>query len=238
MPGAAASGRLGLYLVAVGVGLSPLLAGLVLEARGVAAARGAVEFIESRELSPEPRVSGGPRLPKGSVLELLPGRPERWAFLVERGPFGDRELRRVKRLKKGAQAWILKGSGPPADFQWPSLGIARRPLELVATGYDPGPVDNGASAVGQTRTGTRARFGVVAVDPKVIPLGSRVYVEGYGPGLAADVGGAIKGLRIDLCFNTSSEARAWGRRRRKVWIVDPAPKAERTPLRRVRDGGL
>jgi 3D (Asp-Asp-Asp) domain-containing protein len=171
-------------------------------------------------------------------LRLKPGRAERWDVLVEKGPLGERQVRPVKRLRAGAPAWILKGAGPDLDIPWPPLAVARRELDLATTGYDPGPGDNGRAWVGATRSGARARFGIVAVDPALIPLGTRVYVEGYGPGLAVDVGGAIKGRRMDLCFNTSSEARAWGRRRRRVWIVDPAPRAERPGLKAAVGAGL
>ncbi|SDK18472.1 3D domain-containing protein [Sediminibacillus albus] len=61
---------------------------------------------------------------------------------------------------------------------------------------------------------------VIAVDPKVIPLGSRVYVEGYGEAIAGDIGGAIKGNRIDLHVPTKSEAYDWGRRTVDVTILD------------------
>jgi len=53
---------------------------------------------------------------------------------------------------------------------------------------------------------------IVAVDPRLIPLGTRLYVPGYGPGLAADVGTAIKGRIIDLWFPSTAQARNWGRR--------------------------
>ena len=52
----------------------------------------------------------------------------------------------------------------------------------------------------------------VAVDPNVIPLGTRLSIPGYGEGVAADVGGAVQGATIDLWFPTQAEARAWGRR--------------------------
>lgn len=210
----------GLLVMAVLLGLSPLLAGLLALARGSAAARSAVNLIVVREVEPPAKLSGGPRLPKGSLLQLKAAKPERWAVLVERSVLGERQLRPVKRLRAGQAAWVLKGTGPAAEVPWPELAAARRELSLEATGYDPGPVDNTRGWVGSTRTGARAHFGIVAVDPKVVPLGSLVYVEGYGPGLAADVGGAIKGKRIDLCFNSTREARAWGRRRTRVWIVD------------------
>jgi len=65
---------------------------------------------------------------------------------------------------------------------------------------------------GRTALGVPVRKGVVAVDPKVIPLGTRLHVPGYGPGLAADVGTAIKGRIIDLWFPSTAKARSWGRR--------------------------
>ncbi|MDH5279589.1 MAG: 3D domain-containing protein [Thermoleophilia bacterium] len=65
---------------------------------------------------------------------------------------------------------------------------------------------------GNTALGVRVRRGVVAVDPTLIPLGTRLHVPGYGRGLAADVGYAIKGRIIDLWFPTTAAARKWGRR--------------------------
>jgi len=64
---------------------------------------------------------------------------------------------------------------------------------------------------GRTATGVPAQYGVIAVDPSVIPLGTRLYVAGYGYGVAADTGGAIIGDRIDLCFDTAAQALGWGR---------------------------
>ena len=65
---------------------------------------------------------------------------------------------------------------------------------------------------GKTALGVPVRKGVVAVDPKLIPLGTKLHVPGYGPGLAADVGYAIKGRVIDLWFPSTAKARSWGRR--------------------------
>ena len=73
-----------------------------------------------------------------------------------------------------------------------------------------------------------AQYGVIAVDPKVIPLGSRVYIESsdggkswvYGFAVAADTGGAIKGNKIDLCYNTRAECLQFGRRSATVYILD------------------
>jgi uncharacterized protein YabE (DUF348 family)/3D (Asp-Asp-Asp) domain-containing protein len=71
-----------------------------------------------------------------------------------------------------------------------------------------------------TFTGIMPYVGVVAVDPRVIPLGTRIYVEGYGFGLAADTGGVIKGNIVDVFMDTREEALKWGRRQVRVYILD------------------
>jgi 3D (Asp-Asp-Asp) domain-containing protein len=65
---------------------------------------------------------------------------------------------------------------------------------------------------GRTASGLPVGVGVVAVDPRVIPLGTRMFIPGYGPGIAADVGSAIKGNIIDLWMPSTAAARRWGRR--------------------------
>jgi 3D (Asp-Asp-Asp) domain-containing protein len=76
-------------------------------------------------------------------------------------------------------------------------------LTVVALGY---------SIAGSTASGLPAGVGTVAVDASVIPLGTVLTIPGYGRGVAADTGGAIRGAVIDLWFPTVEQARAWGRR--------------------------
>ncbi|MCF8010495.1 MAG: hypothetical protein K9L17_05980 [Clostridiales bacterium] len=71
-----------------------------------------------------------------------------------------------------------------------------------------------------TATGISPRRGIVAVDPEVIPLGTRLYVEGYGYCVALDTGGAVKGKRIDLFMQTRSKALRWGRRNVNVYVLE------------------
>ena len=78
-----------------------------------------------------------------------------------------------------------------------------RTLTVSATGY---------SLKGRTSTGVSVGYGIVAVDPSVIPLGTKMTIPGYGEGVAADTGGAVVGARIDLWFPTQAEALAWGTR--------------------------
>jgi 3D (Asp-Asp-Asp) domain-containing protein len=65
----------------------------------------------------------------------------------------------------------------------------------------------------------RAGYGVVAVDPRHIPLGSRLYIEGYGFAIAGDTGGAIKGHRIDLGYGNYRAARSFGRKKVTVHVL-------------------
>ena len=105
------------------------------------------------------------------------------------------------------EAMIMNGSAYDLSFQ--------------STGKRPG--DRG---YGITASGTTARPGTVAVDPRVIPLGTRLYVESldgtsdYGFAIAEDTGGAIKGHKIDLFFHSSTDVRNFGRRDVKVYILD------------------
>lgn len=78
-----------------------------------------------------------------------------------------------------------------------------RTITVSATGY---------ALPGRTATGIPVGWGVVAVDPSVIPLGSHFTIPGYGEGVAADIGGAVRGATIDLWFPTAAGAHAWGRR--------------------------
>ena len=92
---------------------------------------------------------------------------------------------------------------------------------MNATAYYPGPESCGVFADGYTATGDKAGFGIVAVDRRKIPLGTMLYIEGYGVAKAADVGSAIKGNRIDLCFDTYREAKMFGRKDVKVYFLAP-----------------
>jgi len=92
-------------------------------------------------------------------------------------------------------------------------------LTMSATGYDPSPATIGPGATGRTATGRRAGYGCVAVDPSIIPLGTLVFVEGYGFALACDKGSAIRGNRIDLCFTSRSQALRFGRKSVKVHVL-------------------
>lgn len=109
-------------------------------------------------------------------------------------------------------------SRAPAAVQVPEGATVVKTLRMQATSYHPTKC-LGCDGSGLTATGHLARRGVVAVDPRVIPLGTRLYIEGYGYATALDVGSAIKGHRIDLCFETVEEVYRFGRRPVTVHVL-------------------
>ena len=92
------------------------------------------------------------------------------------------------------------GSPPPPPAPPPKGG---RQMTVSSTGY---------CLKGTTATGIPVGWGVIAVDPAVIPLGTRMFVPGYGEGVAADTGSAVRGATIDVWFPTCSQALQWGRK--------------------------
>jgi 3D (Asp-Asp-Asp) domain-containing protein len=106
-----------------------------------------------------------------------------------------------------------------AETDAPPFLMARGAMSLPATSYYPGPGDptGGGSS---TCTGLPAAYGIIAVDPSFIPLGSHLYIEHYGHALAADTGGAIKGRIIDVCYELLGLADAFGRRTVTARVLD------------------
>jgi 3D (Asp-Asp-Asp) domain-containing protein len=86
-------------------------------------------------------------------------------------------------------------------------------MEMIATAY----TADCAGCSGMTAIGRRAGYGIVAVDPRYIPIGTHLYIAGYGWAIAGDTGGAIRGNRIDLGFNSTGAALAFGRRQVTVY---------------------
>ncbi len=115
----------------------------------------------------------------------------------------------VRSLLAAAQASETKSqqiAPPPPTDAAPAQQVAPsggRTLTVTATGY---------SLPGHAATGLAVGWGIVAVDPSVIPLGTKLTVPGYGEAVAADVGSAVRGADIDLWFPTLAQAQAWGRR--------------------------
>lgn len=97
-----------------------------------------------------------------------------------------------------------------------TIRFAKAAIAMVATAY----TANCYGCSGITKMGLPAGHGLVAVDPRVIPLGTHLYIPGYGPAIAADTGGAIRGNRIDLGFASENDAMQFGRRPIVVYVVN------------------
>jgi len=104
-----------------------------------------------------------------------------------------------------------------------SRGTFEQPLTLgeertfIVTAYSQRPEEGTEDGI--TFTGLPVAYGIVAVDPRVIPLGSVLWIEGYGYALSADIGGAIKSNRLDVFFPDTQKALEFGRRECRVRLV-------------------
>jgi len=129
-----------------------------------------------------------------------------------------------KTIKEPVEALVIRGSGDKNHpITVPKDTYVHEIHKMEATGYDPYPDINQIDWAGKTFLGWRARYGIAAIDPKVIPLRRLIYVDGYGFAWTGDTGGAIKGKKIDLCFNTTKEALAWGRKKVNVYVLGTKP---------------
>jgi len=129
-----------------------------------------------------------------------------------------REIAKAKEEEKAREA--LKAKEESKN----NVQSAKRELTVVATAYTADPSENGTyggrvlTAMGHDLT-ANPDMRIIAVDPKIIPLGSKVWVEGYGEAIAGDTGSAIKGNRIDVLMGSKSKAMNWGRQTVKVKIL-------------------
>jgi 3D (Asp-Asp-Asp) domain-containing protein len=141
-----------------------------------------------------------------TAAALATARAQRIAYLASLAQQQRFTARQIARLDTHArrvveQAQTLQAEAAPDSA--PAVVGAARTLTVTATGYALG---------GHTSTGLPVGPGIVAVDPAVIPLGTRLTIPGYGEGVAADTGSAVIGSTIDLWFPTLADALAWGRR--------------------------
>lgn len=151
-----------------------------------------------------------------------------YTFRYENGVEVDRQL--VREIQLSTPVDEIVEYGPEDVFELGAIP-ASKPTNyssvktFQATAYDASPADNGIWA-GQTSTGMPLVYGVVAVDPTVIPYGTKMYIESvdgqyiYGYAIAGDCGGAIKGNKVDLFFPSRSDCYAFGRRDVNIYFLD------------------
>ncbi|WP_239482553.1 cell wall-binding protein EntB [Bacillus cereus] len=134
------------------------------------------------------------------------------------------EIAKAKEEEKAREIARAKEEERAKEASKNNIQSAKRELTVVATAYTADPSENGTyggrvlTAMGHDLT-ANPNMRIIAVDPKVIPLGSKVWVEGYGEAIAGDTGSAIKGNRIDVLMGSKSKAMNWGRQTVKVKIL-------------------
>lgn len=148
---------------------------------------------------------------------------KRYSVVLENGEEVSRELVSEDVKKEASQRVVAVGTKviQQAPSRGTSSAVTGKTITMHATAYN----WNCATCDGRglTATGYNVKAnpdGVIAVDPSVIPLGTKVYVEGYGYAVARDTGGAIKGNRIDVHMRSVSAARQFGSRTVKVTIIE------------------
>lgn len=126
----------------------------------------------------------------------------------------------TKEVQQKANTTSKKGSSSKSSSKESSASNDGKVFTVEATAYS----SDCSGCSGITATGINIKQSptpkVISVDPNVIPLGSRVWVEGYGEAIAGDTGGAIKGNRIDVLVSNDSKARSWGRKTVQVKILN------------------
>ncbi len=154
-------------------------------------------------------------LPQGSTRVLQEGRPgterQTWQVVYKNDREVNRQLAYQEVVSEPVDRVIMVGSGMVVSRGGEEIRYSEL-REMVASAY----THSGYN----TASGVYPHYGVAAVDTSNIPMGTRMYVEGYGYAIARDRGSAIKGNRIDLFFETRSEAMSWGVRRVKVYFFD------------------
>lgn len=128
-------------------------------------------------------------------------------------PVGKELIKEERSVAKDTVFYMGREGYPTSRGSWSRSKV----IVMEATAYTDSPAENGGST--RSATGEPLIYGVVAVDPRVIPLGTKLYVEGYGFAYACDKGSAIKGNRIDLLMPSVSASNNWGRRRVKVHVL-------------------
>ncbi len=164
-------------------------------------------------------------LAKGSQKIVNQGKEglltKEYEVVLENGKEVSRTLLNEKTVQEKQDKVVAVGTKPLAVNMVASRGeTGGTEIYVSSTAYT--AHCNGCS--GKTATGINLRANpdakVIAVDPRVIPLGTKVYVEGYGYAIAADTGSAIKGNKIDVFFATKGEAYRWGRKTVKIRILN------------------
>jgi 3D (Asp-Asp-Asp) domain-containing protein len=173
--------------------------------------------VEKKQLAPKVTYQFSRDVGRGRLIKAQDGKPgtvkRTYKVILHDGKPVGKELIKEERSEAKNTTYLMGRAGyPTSRGSWSRSKV----IEMVASAYTDSPSENGGWST--AANGASLVYGVVAVDPRVIPIGTKLYVEGYGFAYAADTGGAIKGNRIDLCMSSRGACMDWGRRRVKVHV--------------------
>ena len=174
--------------------------------RELAGARKAIGLASRGLAARNAALAAETRAAEATAAALAQAEAQRSSYISSLSAQRDLTEHQISNLVEAARAAQLRSSRfvrTSANVSSPSLARGSRVLTVSATGY---------ALQGSTASGLPVGWGVVAVDPSVIPLGTHMTIPGYGEAVAADRGGSIVGDTIDLWFPTVAQANAWGRR--------------------------
>ena len=189
--------------------------------------------VQTQELPFQTISKSNNNLEKGKTKKIQEGKKglkeTKFEILYEDGIEVGREIIEENIVENAVNEIIEKGTLALVTTSRGDIARYSKVLTMTATAYDLSFQSTGRKPgdkyYGLTASGTKIRPGVVAVDPGVIPLGTKLYIEStdgtsdYGYATAEDKGGAIKGNKIDLYLETAQEVRKFGRRTVKVYIL-------------------
>ncbi len=174
---------------------------------------------------------GNSTLDRGITRTLQRGKPglreDTWEIVYRDGEEIDREVTSSEIVEPKQDEVIEVGENTVLSRGGYTMNFDRF-LTVTALAYCNCAQCTGTEGRGRTSTGRPAVPGsgsrtnphIIAVDPRVIPLGSKVYIEGYGVAVAADTGSAIRGNKIDILMDTHEKALRFGRKRLKIYVLD------------------
>jgi resuscitation-promoting factor RpfB len=143
-----------------------------------------------------------------------------YEVVLENGKEVSRKLLKETTVKESSDRIVAVGTKPVQTVSRNKSQTVKNEFYVTSTAYTASCT--GCSGITTTGVNLKANPGakVIAVDPNIIPLGTKVYVEGYGYAVAADTGGAIKGNKIDVFVPTKSQAYSWGRKTVRIKILN------------------
>jgi uncharacterized protein YabE (DUF348 family) len=175
-----------------------------------------IEAVKEIKLAFDTQRETNPNLPRGFTRISRAGRSglekQNWQITYHDGREVERRLLAHTIVLAPKDRVLQVGTKRQVAVSRSGQGVnSTQEMTMLATAY--------THTGNNTASGAPPRYGSVAVDPRVIPLGTRLYIEGYGHAVAQDTGPAIKGQRVDVFFETWTQARQWGMRSVKVKVL-------------------